>query len=215
MTTPAPLLARWQAEASSAHEATVMPDGCRDLILLRPRAAAPVWFVSDLAASAYAVRSEAGDSFLGLRLRPAACVAEAALLAALQAHPDSDEADALALIGEHVRLDPRLDEAQQALAAAGGVQRAARQLGVGERTLERLLRATTGRPPRYWHGLARARRAARALAAAVPLAELAALHAYADQAHLSRDLRAWFGLTPGALRRRPDLLVLLDEPGYA
>ncbi|MBZ8141679.1 AraC family transcriptional regulator [Rubrivivax gelatinosus] len=213
MDTPPSLLARWQSVAAQAHEATVMPDGCRDLIRLQPRGAAPVWFVSDLPAGAYAVRSEAGDAFLGLRLRPAACVAERRLLAALQARPDSDEADALALIGEHVCLDARLDEAQQALATAGGVQQAARQLGVGERTLERLLRATTGRPPRYWHALARARGAARALAA-VPLAELAALHGYADQAHLSRDLRAWFGLPPGALRRRPDLLALLDEPGF-
>lgn len=209
------VLACWRSQAVEPVVATVMPDGCRDLILSSPSGARPAWFVSDLPTGAYTVRSEAGDRFVGFRLRPAACIAEAPLLAALQSRPERDEAEALALIAEHVRLDARLDEALQALAAAGGVLAARRQLGVGERTLERLLQSATGRPPRYWLGLARARRAARALPEGVPLADLAVQHGYADQAHMTRELRAWFGLAPGALRRRADLLAVLAEPGYA
>ncbi|MBK1687625.1 helix-turn-helix domain-containing protein [Rubrivivax gelatinosus] len=209
------VLACWRSLAVEVVDATVLPDGCRDLILSCPNGARPAWFVSELPARAYTVRSEAGDRFVGFRLRPAACIAAAPLLAALQARPERDEAEALALIAEHVRLDARLDEALQALAVAGGVLAARRQLGVGERTLERLLHAATGRPPRYWQGLARARRAARALSTGLPLADLAVQHGYADQAHLTRELRAWFGLAPGALRRRADLLALLAEPGYA
>ncbi|BAL96442.1 AraC family transcriptional regulator [Rubrivivax gelatinosus] len=209
------VLACWRSHAVEAVDATVLPDGCRDLILSCPNGARPAWFVSDLPTGAYTVRSEVGDRFVGFRLRPSARIAEAPLLAALRARPERDEAEALALIAEHVRLDARLDEALQALATAGGVLPARRQLGVGERTLERLLHTATGRPPRYWHGLARARRAARALATAEPLADLAAQHGYADQAHLTRELRAWFGQTPAALRRRADLLALLAEPAYA
>lgn len=209
------VLACWRSLAVEPVDATVMPDGCRDLILSCPSGARPAWFVSGLPTGAYTVRSEAGDRFVGFRLRPAACIAETPLLAALRSRPERDEAEALALIAEHVRLDARLEEALQALAAAGGVLAARRQLGVGERTLERLLQTATGRPPRYWHTLARARRAARALATCVPLADLAVQRGYADQAHLTRELRAWFGLTPGGLRRRPDLLALIAEPGYA
>lgn len=47
------------------------------------------------------------------------------------------------------------------------------------------------------------------------LAEVAHGSGYADQAHLSRELRSWFGITPSALRRSTPLAAQLRSPGYA
>lgn len=47
-----------------------------------------------------------------------------------------------------------------------------------------------------------------------PLAELAADHGYADQAHMTRAFRRWLGITPAGLRRDPDRAALLAASGY-
>ena len=70
-----------------------------------------------------------------------------------------------------------------------------------ERNMRRLLVEYTGRPPRYWQQLARIRATARAIAGSdEPLAALAAEYHFADQAHMSRDIRRWLGCTPAMLR---------------
>ena len=83
------------------------------------------------------------------------------------------------------------------------------RLGVSERSLERLLTQRTQRGPRFWRNLARA------LAGGKPLAQLAADHGYADQAHMARDLLRWFGATPTRLRAMPAFLATLRAPAYA
>ena len=70
-----------------------------------------------------------------------------------------------------------------------------------ERNMRRLLVEYTGRPPSYWQQLARIRATARAIAGSdEPLAALAAEYHFADQAHMSRDIRRWLGCTPAMLR---------------
>lgn len=170
-------------------------------------------FVSGLAAGCEWVHGEPGEHAVGYRLRPQAQVAEAALLAALSAPRGLEEASLLAAVAEHVRPDTRLAEALDGLAQAAGVRAAARALGVSVRTLERLLQATTGRTPGFWHGLARVRAAGLAILSE-PLADLAARHGYADQAHMSRDFRRWFGLSPTALRASPLWRARLAVPAY-
>jgi AraC-like DNA-binding protein len=54
----------------------------------------------------------------------------------------------------------------------------------------------------------------RALAGDVPLAALAADHGYADQAHMTRDLRRWFGASPSRLRAMPSMLAALASSGH-
>jgi AraC-like DNA-binding protein len=47
----------------------------------------------------------------------------------------------------------------------------------------------------------------------VPLADIACAAGCADQAHMTRDVVRWFGVTPAELRRNRELLGTLDQPG--
>lgn len=205
----------WSFRADESCSALVLPDGCRDLILRHPPGGRPHWFTSDLSRHPYEVAVEAGTVMRGFRLQPGTVLtAEACLLADLQGR-DGDDAHVLARLADHARLDHRVAEALDCLAETG-VGVAARRLGVAPRTLQRLLRAETGQEPVVWAQLARVRRAGRAVAAhdGVPLAELAADHGYADQAHMTRAFRRWLGITPAGLRRDPDRAALLAASGY-
>ncbi|MGW0870507.1 helix-turn-helix domain-containing protein [Streptomyces sp. NPDC002740] len=86
-----------------------------------------------------------------------------------------------------------------ALAAGGAVAETADDLGLGARQLHRRSLSAFGYGPKT---LARILRLQRALALArrgVPYADTANRAGYADQAHLSRDVREFTGLTLGAL----------------
>ncbi|MEU5631747.1 helix-turn-helix domain-containing protein [Streptomyces rishiriensis] len=90
-----------------------------------------------------------------------------------------------------------------ALAAGRPVAETADELGFGTRQLYRRSLVAFGYGPKT---LARILRLQRALALArsgVPYAETAARSGYADQAHLSRDVREFTGMTLGELVRRP------------
>lgn len=118
-------------------------------------------------------------------------------------------------LGTFTHQAPRVTEALHCLADTDRVSAAVRQLGVTERSLERLLASATGRTPGYWLALARLRRAAQALADATPLAAVAADMGYADQAHMGREFRRWFGVSPGRLRAWPALLTVVRASGHA
>ena len=90
--------------------------------------------------------------------------------------------------------DPSLRRLVEALDAGRSVAAAADELGLGARRLHRRCRAAFGYGPKT---LARVLRMQRALAlarAGVPLAETAVRSGYADQPHLSRDVRELAGL---------------------
>lgn len=211
---PPPVVAAWNFAPAEDGRSPVLPDGCRDLIVRLAPDGRPHWFVSELADTVAEVPCQAGEIFVGYRLHPAAALREAALLEAVRKRADLDPATVLALIDDHVRLDRRLAEALAGLAAADGVAAAGRLLGVSERSLERLAKENTGRSPAYWKNLARARRAAAALAGLESLAEIAAGEGYADQAHLCREFKKWFGISPSRFRDRPALLAQAAAAGY-
>jgi AraC-like DNA-binding protein len=104
---------------------------------------------------------------------------------------------------------PDLRTLVSALAAGRSVASTADELGFGARQLHRRSLAAFGYGPKT---LARILRLQRALALArsgVPYARAAVGSGYADQAHLSRDVREFTGLTLGELlsrqgRRGPD-----------
>lgn len=75
--------------------------------------------------------------------------------------------------------------------------------GVSERTIQRALKRTLGRGPKWISRRIRLQEVARALASGNvdALAALAAELGYADQAHLTADFRSATGLTPGAYAR--------------
>lgn len=222
---PTPVLASWRAAPAVSDgpaASWIAPDGCRDLICHQAPGAPPRWFVSDLDDHARTVVLAAGHTAAGWRLRPGTAIATDALLASLRGcEPAPDVVQAR--LADFAIVPAAVAEAIAALTDAGGstgeassthrVTAAAADLGVAPRTLQRLLLAATGRPPSFWLMLVRARRAARALAGAASLAAVAHAHGYADQAHMSRDLGRWFGLTPTALRRDPARVARLADSG--
>lgn len=98
---------------------------------------------------------------------------------------------------------PRVRAALAALASGVGVSHAADAVGVTERTLRRDVVRATGLPPGLYARVARFHRAIPLLRASGrgDLARIAYEVGYADQAHLSRDVREFSGLTPSALSR--------------
>lgn len=211
---PTALLEHWHHRTDGTARTLVLPDGCRDLICIHRLGEAPQWLVSPLADTAYGVDCGAGTRFWGYRLQPGALVNEAALLAAMGNCPTPEAADVLGQLDTFTHQDPRVTEALHGLAGTDRVAAAVRQLGVTERSLERLLASATGRTPGYWLALARVRRAARALAQPTPLAAVAADMGYADQAHMGREFRRWFGVSPGRLRTLPELLAVAMASGH-
>ncbi len=96
---------------------------------------------------------------------------------------------------------PEVAEAWRLTVAGGGrlpVAEIARRVGWSERHLTARFRAETGLRPKQAARVARFDRARRSLAARPrpDLAALAAATGYADQAHLTRDWRAFTGLPP-------------------
>jgi len=211
---PEPALAIWRFSARERMTVHVPPDGCRDLVVIARRAEAPVYLVSALSQASETHAFAPGDRATGVRLRPGAHIDERMLLALVRAREAWDDDDLLAAVGAATRLDARVDDALACLREAPSLPLAQARLGVSARSLERLLSSRTGHGPLWWRSLARARRCARGLAGDAPLAALAADHGYADQAHMTRDLRRWFGASPTALRAMPSLRAALASSGH-
>ncbi len=205
---------RWSWTAPADTSTLVLPDGCRDLILVAPASGAPRVWVSARDDAARTVRASRGDRFTGYRLHPAAILDERALCAVAGPAVVDEDTAARAMLRACARIDDDLCAALDALARADSVAAARRAVGVTERTLERWVCARTARTPSWWQGLARVRRAAASLEDPLPLATLAARHGYADQPHMTRAFQRWFQMSPGAMRRRPDLLAVLREAAH-
>lgn len=80
-----------------------------------------------------------------------------------------------------------------------GVAATARAAGLGERQLHRRCRELFGYGAKTLQRVLRMRRALRIRGTGVPLAEAAAIAGYADQAHLSREIRTLAGVPPREL----------------
>ncbi len=206
------VLDTWAHTTGAATRTIVLPDGCRDLILRIGPEGRGAWFVTDLDDHTDVVATKAGEHFLGFRFFPGVTIDTAPLLQTLC--EDDSPQQVRSLIRQFVHRDARIAEALAHVAEAGSVAAAARSSGVPERSLERLLMRHTGKTPGFWKALARVRRAAAALSSTMPLAEIAALCRFADQAHMTRAFGKWFGVSPARFRARPDLLSMVKHPGY-
>ena len=209
---PAAVLEIWRYAPVQNTSSIVLPDGCSDLIVRTYQHQEAECFVSPLADTAYRVASGIGEHFTGYRFCPGAVINQTRLSSALRTSYFAESM--LELLDDCVQIDERIIEALASLSVAASIAAATRSLGVSERSLERLIRSATGRTPSYWKNLARVRRAAAALSQAVPLAALACDYGFADQAHMSRAFKHWFGISPSAFRASPILLTTVSESGY-
>ncbi|WP_342076880.1 AraC family transcriptional regulator [Yoonia sp. SS1-5] len=207
MDTDNPAYMRWYSDITEPAQFVIYPDGCRDIILTTDRNGSVSAELTSFDFKPRSITLHPGQRMTGFRLRPGLCVDQAGLAGI------RDEKDATDLIHD---ADTRLAETSAALAALGTggatVAQVARGSGVSPRTLQRRFR-TLGLPmPEFWRLLARARRAAIDLASDHPLVDIAGIHGYADQAHMSRACKYWFSHTPGQIRRNRRILSDINQP---
>jgi len=212
------VIARWSAR-STGQAITVWPDGCRDLIVRLDPGRAPAVFLTALDAAAYEVAAPEGSLFWGLRLAPGAtafweddlrtacrggtvlpqCGARAREFARrVSRRPEGTEG----LLAEAAEAWFRPADALASEFVAYGHDRDWSRPYAGGRTLRRRISLATGAPPRFWLSLFRVRRAAADIVHGLDsLAELAVAHGFSDQAHMTREVSRWLGVTPAVLRR--------------
>lgn len=191
-----------------------MPDGCQDLICKHVAGEPPHWFISPLYDMPKKVNIAAQSSMFGFRLQPGTSIDEASLLGSLMPH-------SLEIKEVADRIETFTSRSSQAVEIldclsqdAMSVQRAASNLGVHIRSLQRCIVKETGRTATYWIRLARVRRAARALQDNAPLLEIAYTFGFSDQSHMTREFQHWFGYPPKIVRSQPKLLQILASNGY-
>lgn len=210
------VLACWHFDAEGPSESRIPPDGCCDVILQHRSGAAPILYATGLFQRLHRVRIRPGDRFVGVRLRPGVMVDPRGLSAHRNGVMES-LASGRAEFGEVVVRCRRVEEALSAIAEINApLACVARDLGVSLRTVQRVVNEGSGHTPCWWRRLVRSRCAARDLviAPALPVADIALAHGFADQAHLTREMRLWFDTTPMTLRADPSLAAAVTQVGY-
>ncbi|GGO70137.1 helix-turn-helix domain-containing protein [Bowmanella pacifica] len=205
------LFSKWSFQVDKPAVVQIMPDGCRDLIVIsRDNGVEQVLF-SDWDWRPRDVTLLSGQHYLGFRFRPGLLpdLAEVgALCANAQAINQEHKVASLLL------PDWELLQIIDALAVEGkSVKKVAAMAGTSERTLQRRFAKKALPAPEYWRQLGRARRAAQLLLHCESLSALSADAGFSDQAHMTREFSRWFGLSPGRLQQSPDKLALLTHSG--
>jgi AraC-like DNA-binding protein len=224
---------RWLHRVGGAvRDVRIPPDGCVDLIVrveagvVTPYVYGPTDAYDDVTLPVgiliAGVRFRAGVGPLALDVRGAELAGRsialddiapraARLLRDVEPTPAGLRArldDVAAMLAAAARPHREHERAARAVAAiAGGAERVstiARDLGASERTLHRDFLLAVGLAPKVFARVARARRAAEALAAGAPPGDTAFACGYADQAHLTRELVALHGITPARVRNLQD-----------
>lgn len=207
-----PVLEKWLSLSKRDGETTVFPDGCRDVIFLRESGEAWRWFVSNLDESARRITLKAGCVHIGWRLRPGVSVRADVLSRAL--HGCSAEEVDEAQIAECCEVPVHLEEIMESLAAGWDTRSAAELAGTSLRTFQRTTTLLTGKGPGFWIRLGRVRRAAVLAGQGRALVEIAAHVGFSDQAHMTREFRHWFGVTPGRMRECDLVDIGVDASGF-
>ena len=204
---------RWEQRVSVARVQRVLPDGHADLIMYDTGRIEVVGLHDEVALPVLPT----GIHLRGIRFRPAAVAAAfetpASLLRNRTVPADAvlgsrmarrlTDADALDTWIRSINPDPRTCAAVSLLSDRP-VDDVALALGISGRHLRRLVLADIGLPPKVYQQVVRLQRFVRAIDAGAPLALAAAATGYADQPHLTRDVRRFCGIAPArlALERR-------------
>ncbi len=195
----------WRFETATETNATICPDGCRDILVLSDTKGERIIRLTDWDFRPRKVVLRAGTRIAGYRLRPGTSIPSKAI-DAMAAGADCPED----WISAHAVTS---DEVIDALIEPGAsVPGAAKSVGVTMRTLQRRLKDHSLPPPEFWRLLGRARRAASMLPCRLPLADIAFENGYSDQAHMTREFKRWFAQTPSELRRNKVLLDDIAQP---
>ncbi|MEM9522975.1 MAG: AraC family transcriptional regulator [Pseudomonadota bacterium] len=200
---------RWSTQGAINAQEIIIPDGCRDIIVVKQGGAARDVFLTALDWRPRLVRLRANRQLFGYRLRPGIRI-ENQELANLVVRGDFAETGIQGIAHENTEMVSLVEILAQTDDSIG---RVARRAGVSERTLQRYFKRRNMPKPEFWRLLGRARRAARALLCRTPPVEIAFAFGYSDQAHMTREFTRWFGTTPVRLRQRPNLLERICQPG--
>lgn len=198
----------WEQRVARARVQRVLPDGHADL-LFYDSGEVEVAGVADAVALP---ELPAGTAVWGVRLRPEAIGAALRSSASTLRNLTVPAEDVLGAPSARRLADPRcLNDWVRAIqpdrrvAAAlqllgrHRVEEVAASLGVSSRHLRRILLEQVGLAPKVFQHVRRLQRFLRATDRGAPLAAAAANARYADQAHLSREIRRFAGLTPAQL----------------
>jgi len=190
---------RWTYKSAADAFENVLPDGCRDLIVISRADVADDVRLTDLDMHPRRVHIAAGQTVSGCRLRPGASLNPRALTAF-----KSESVDLEQFVEGETTLDDESGDVIEALTEVDASSRhAAKLAGVTQRSLQRRFRRLGLPAPDYWRLLGRT----------VALADLACMHGYCDQAHMTREFARWFGATPAQLLKSEALLDDLRQPG--
>ena len=207
------ILDEWHFHAEQDCQFPVLPDGCHDVIVAWDKGH-PRWFIADLADASYQAHIKAGAHMRGLRFRPGVAFDEVQLEKFMCGRDPVELFNGDSAL-EFVLMADGISEMLEAFSAGQGcIQQHAKQLGVSVRTLQRTMKSATGCSPLFWIHLARVRKVARALKGNDGLSSIAAAHGYADQAHMTRDIKRWMGVTPEKFKADPHRMQAIQESGY-
>ena len=215
----APLVRCLWIHTGTAEETLVLPDGCVDVVVRDGHAA-----IAGPHTGPMPVTLGHGEVVTGVRFHPGAAGAALGVPADALRDRRADLADlwgsrAAAAVGSagvgdplalaravaprcaEVPLDPRMRFAARVLgrAPATPVPVLAGAVGLGERHLRRRFAEAVGYGPKTFARIVRFRAALGLVRGGFPLASAALAAGYADQAHMTREMRSLAGRSPGAL----------------
>lgn len=198
----------WEQRVGDCCVQRVLPDGCADLIIYDSGRVEVVGVYDRVALPTLA----AGAHLRGVRFRPAAVAAAFGTRASLLCNQTVPAETIFGATMTRRLMDPRwLDtwvrsvepnprsSAAVDLLATRSVDETARALNITARHLQRAFLNEVGVAPKRYQQIVRLRRFVDAIDAGAPLAPAAGAAGYADQAHLSRDVARFCGLTPACL----------------
>jgi AraC-like DNA-binding protein len=194
----------WSFSATQPCQSIIAADGCFDLIV-EERAGERRVFVYQPVTAAHVAHIEAGTVMHGVRVTPgrgAALLACERELKEWVLEHDSSTLEQLVTSAVSAFTPPSVVQefVAAAQASSGSRRLTSPATGAAERELQRACRQWLGLTPKVFLRIERAHAARRAIRTGEALAAIAVDLGYADQAHLTREVRHLLGVTPRSLR---------------